>query len=168
MDRVNEYSCLCPPAFTGTHGELDVDECSVRPSLCHNGATCTTSPGSYSCICVNECQRAASTSRTVQIFDASIAARCADKIETMLGDVAGRHVASRRRGSNPLVRGSVGLIGYGATSGIGGAAGNAADGGATHLDTVPRYAARRRRAVTTSDHKSCALIQTRLKLGDIM
>ncbi|XP_071560313.1 voltage-dependent calcium channel type A subunit alpha-1 isoform X13 [Temnothorax nylanderi] len=86
----------------------------------------------------------------------------------MLGGVGGRHVAARRRGSNPLVRGSVGHIGHGATSGIGGAAGNAADGGATHLDTVPRYAARRRRAVTTSDHKSCALIQTRLKLGDIM
>lgn len=84
----------------------------------------------------------------------------------MLGSVAGRHVSTRRRGSNPLVRGSVGLIGYGATSG--GGPGNAADGGATHLDTMPRYAARRRRAVTTSDHKSCALIQTRLKLGDIM
>ncbi|XP_011879622.1 PREDICTED: voltage-dependent calcium channel type A subunit alpha-1-like [Vollenhovia emeryi] len=83
----------------------------------------------------------------------------------MLGGVAGRHVSTRRRGSNPLVRGSVGLIGYG---GIGGGPGNAADGGATHLDTMPRYAARRRRAVTTSDHKSCALIQTRLKLGDIM
>lgn len=53
MDRVNEYSCLCPPAFTGTQCELDVDECSVRPSLCHNGATCTNSHGSYSCICVN-------------------------------------------------------------------------------------------------------------------
>ncbi|CAL8143662.1 unnamed protein product [Orchesella dallaii] len=26
----------------------------------------------------------------------------------------------------------------------------------------------RRRAVTTSDHKTCALVQTRLKLGDIM
>jgi len=26
----------------------------------------------------------------------------------------------------------------------------------------------RRRAVTASDHKSCALVQTRLKLGDIM
>jgi len=53
VDRVNEYSCLCPPAFTGTQCELDVDECSVRPSLCHNGATCTNSHGSYSCICVN-------------------------------------------------------------------------------------------------------------------
>jgi len=84
----------------------------------------------------------------------------------MLGGVGGRHVSTRRRGSNPLVRGSVGFIGYAASSGIGG--GNAADGGATHMDTMPRYAARRRRAVTTSDHKSCALIQTRLKLGDIM
>lgn len=80
----------------------------------------------------------------------------------MLGSVGGRHVSTRRRGSNPLMRGSVGLIGYGAT-------GNAAnDGNAMHSEPVPRYAARRRRAVTTSDHKSCALIQTRLKLGDIM
>ncbi|KAL6260735.1 hypothetical protein P5V15_008258 [Pogonomyrmex californicus] len=85
----------------------------------------------------------------------------------MLGGVGGRHVSTRRRGSNPLVRGSVGLIGYGATSGTSGGPGNT-DGGATHLETMPRYAARRRRAVTTSDHKSCALIQTRLKLGDIM
>lgn len=82
----------------------------------------------------------------------------------MLGSVGGRHVSTRRRGSNPLMRGSVGLIGYGATSGIGGNA----DNNAMHSEPVPRYAARRRRAVTTSDHKSCALIQTRLKLGDIM
>ncbi|XP_018318088.1 voltage-dependent calcium channel type A subunit alpha-1 [Mycetomoellerius zeteki] len=85
----------------------------------------------------------------------------------MLGGVGGRHVSTRRRGSNPLVRGSVGLIGYGATSGTSGGLGNT-DGNATQLDAMPRYAARRRRAVTTSDHKSCALIQTRLKLGDIM
>lgn len=85
----------------------------------------------------------------------------------MLGGVGGRHVSTRRRGSISLVRGSVALTGYGATSGTGGP-GNATDGGATHLETMPRYAARRRRAVTTSDHKSCALIQTRLKLGDIM
>ncbi|XP_070165301.1 voltage-dependent calcium channel type A subunit alpha-1 isoform X15 [Polyergus mexicanus] len=83
----------------------------------------------------------------------------------MLGSVGGRHVSTRRRGSNPLMRGGVGLMGYGTTSGIGG---NAVDGNAMYSEPVPRYAARRRRAVTTSDHKSCALIQTRLKLGDIM
>ncbi|XP_019889115.1 voltage-dependent calcium channel type A subunit alpha-1 isoform X12 [Ooceraea biroi] len=81
----------------------------------------------------------------------------------MLGSVGGRHVSSRRRGSNPLMRGGVGLTGYGATSGFGNA-----DSGGMQLEPIPRYAARRRRAVTTSDHKSCALIQTRLKLGDIM
>lgn len=61
----------------------------------------------------------------------------------MLGGVAGRHL-SRRRGSSPAVKWEDGAI------------------------PVSRYARRRRAAVTTSDHKSCALIQTRLKLGDIM
>ncbi|KAL1512605.1 hypothetical protein ABEB36_002168 [Hypothenemus hampei] len=61
----------------------------------------------------------------------------------MLGGVAGRHM-SRRRGSSPAVKWDDGPV------------------------PVSRYARRRRAAVTTSDHKSCALIQTRLKLGDIM
>lgn len=61
----------------------------------------------------------------------------------MLGGVAGRHMSNRRRGSSPMVR-------------------------ATDEGIPPSRYARRRRAVTTSDHKSCALIQTRLKLGDIM
>lgn len=82
----------------------------------------------------------------------------------MLGGVAGRHVSQRRRGSISVVRGGTGLTGYGLTTS--GTVGDP-DGGATQPD-VPKYAARRRRAVTTSDHKSCALIQTRLKLGDIM
>ncbi|XP_046670137.1 voltage-dependent calcium channel type A subunit alpha-1 isoform X3 [Homalodisca vitripennis] len=59
----------------------------------------------------------------------------------MLGGVVGRHTSLRRRNSSP-----------------------------TPLPLPPgspRYR-RRRRAVTTSDHKSCALIQTRIKLGDIM
>ncbi|KAJ8968304.1 hypothetical protein NQ317_013711 [Molorchus minor] len=60
----------------------------------------------------------------------------------MLGGVAGRHMSNRRRGSSPAIR-------------------------AGEEFSPARYA-RRRRAVTTSDHKSCALIQTRLKLGDIM
>lgn len=70
-------------------------------------------------------------------------------------------MSTRRRGSSPLVRGGAGLT-YGgpAVPGITG------DGSFLPSD-APRYT-RRRRAVTTGDHKSCALIQTRLKLGDIM
>lgn len=69
----------------------------------------------------------------------------------MLGGVAGRHMSNRRRGSSPAVRLGVTLaLEY-------------PDG-----MLAPRTPTRRRRAVTTSDHKSCALIQTRLKLGDIM
>lgn len=63
----------------------------------------------------------------------------------MLGGVAGRHMSNRRRGSSPAIRFGADLEGI----------------------SPSRYA-RRRRAVTTLDHKSCALIQTRLKLGDIM
>ncbi|XP_046418464.1 voltage-dependent calcium channel type A subunit alpha-1 isoform X6 [Neodiprion fabricii] len=77
----------------------------------------------------------------------------------MLGGVGGRHLSTRRRGSSPMVRGGVGPMPYGAHLLPGDAAAVPPDG--------PRYT-RRRRAVTTSDHKSCALIQTRLKLGDIM
>ncbi|KAK4881175.1 hypothetical protein RN001_004494 [Aquatica leii] len=63
----------------------------------------------------------------------------------MLGGMAGRHMSTRRRGSSPMVRAIEEM----------------------QMPQGNRYA-RRRRAVTTSDHKSCALIQTRLKLGDIM
>ncbi|EEB16941.1 hypothetical protein Phum_PHUM447700 [Pediculus humanus corporis] len=57
----------------------------------------------------------------------------------MIGGVAGRHMSTRRRGSSPMA----------------------------NMQPMGHYR-RRRRAVTTSDHKSCALIQTRIKLGDIM
>lgn len=71
----------------------------------------------------------------------------------MLGGVAGRHMSTRRssRGSSPAVR-----IGNNLTLSL------------DEANGMPRLPPRRRRAVTTSDHKSCALIQTRLKLGDIM
>lgn len=77
----------------------------------------------------------------------------------MLGGVAGRHMSNRRRGSSPMVR----------LTAMGG--GTFDDGGGLNSLSgapMPRIPPRRRRAVTTSDHKSCALIQTRLKLGDIM
>ncbi|XP_035783187.1 voltage-dependent calcium channel type A subunit alpha-1-like isoform X11 [Anopheles albimanus] len=71
----------------------------------------------------------------------------------MIGSVGGRHMSTRRRGSSPMVR-----LGNNLNLQL-----EPPDG----LNT-PRVSPRRRRAVTTSDHKSCALIQTRLKLGDIM
>ncbi|XP_076228268.1 calcium voltage-gated channel subunit cacophony isoform X3 [Nomia melanderi] len=83
----------------------------------------------------------------------------------MLGGVGGRHMSTRRRGSSPLVRGGAGLAGYGGPAGV---SGNANNDAAALPPDVQRYAVRRRRAVTTSDHKSCALVQTRIKLGDIM
>uniref|UniRef100_A0A336JZB9 Voltage-dependent calcium channel type A subunit alpha-1 n=1 Tax=Culicoides sonorensis TaxID=179676 RepID=A0A336JZB9_CULSO len=62
----------------------------------------------------------------------------------MIGSVAGRHITTRRRGS--------GIMPMEVFDGV----------------NYVRRSTARRRAVTTSDHKSCALIQTRLKLGDIM
>jgi len=53
VDGVNGYTCSCPSQWTGDSCETDVDECAMRPSVCHNGATCTNSQGSYNCICVN-------------------------------------------------------------------------------------------------------------------
>ncbi|KAF7404057.1 hypothetical protein HZH68_006851 [Vespula germanica] len=80
----------------------------------------------------------------------------------MLGSVGGRHVSTRRRGSSPQVRGGAGLTFYGA-----GGPNNSNDVTGGIPSDAPIYAARRRRAVTTSDYKSCALVQTRLKFGDI-
>jgi hypothetical protein len=60
----------------------------------------------------------------------------------------GRHMASRRRESSPMVR---------------------AGGGSIDADNPSKGASpRRRRAVAVADHKSCALIQTRLKLGELV
>ena len=74
----------------------------------------------------------------------------------MLG-AGGRHVSTRRRGSSPLVRS--GLAGNHGPTGL--------DISGLPSTDAPRYA-RRRTAVTTSDHKNCALVQTRLKLfGDV-
>ncbi|XP_053600619.1 voltage-dependent calcium channel type A subunit alpha-1 isoform X7 [Plodia interpunctella] len=66
----------------------------------------------------------------------------------MLGGVGGRHASVRRRGSSPGVRRGV-------------CAGDSPP-------ASPRPMRRRRAALAASDHKTCALIHTRLKLGDIM
>lgn len=45
IDIINGYTCACPPRFTGEFCGEDVDECSIRPSVCQNGATCTNTFG---------------------------------------------------------------------------------------------------------------------------
>ncbi|XKL62042.1 hypothetical protein PGB90_001875 [Kerria lacca] len=66
------------------------------------------------------------------------------KSNTMISGVVGRHMSLKRKESAQILPGSTITPAY-----------------------SPRYRGRRR-AVTTSDHKTCALIQTRVKLGDIM
>lgn len=61
----------------------------------------------------------------------------------------GRHMASRRRGSSPMIRANIEV-----PEAMPGASKGASP--------------RRRRAVAVQDHKSCALIQTRLKLGELV
>ncbi|KAF9795338.1 hypothetical protein SFRURICE_004710 [Spodoptera frugiperda] len=75
-----------------------------------------------------------------------------EKFWRMLGGVGGRHASVRRRGSSPGVR-------------------RYAAGAAAADDSPPaspRPMRRRRAALAAQDHKTCALIHTRLKLGDIM
>lgn len=39
MDRISDYSCACPPGYTGRNCDRIVDECSLQP--CLNGGVCT-------------------------------------------------------------------------------------------------------------------------------
>eukprot|EP00058_Branchiostoma_floridae_P006421 XP_002591909.1 hypothetical protein BRAFLDRAFT_99375 [Branchiostoma floridae] len=50
-------TCTCKPGFTG-NGFIcrDVNECAQTPTPCHLQATCTNTPGSYTCRCNNPYQ----------------------------------------------------------------------------------------------------------------
>ena len=50
MDGLGTYRCRCPPGYTGTSCETDVDECASRP--CVNGASCHDYVDSFTCDCV--------------------------------------------------------------------------------------------------------------------
>lgn len=49
--KVNAYSCLCPPGYSGDLCEEEVDLCIVFP--CENGGTCNVVDGQVQCDCIS-------------------------------------------------------------------------------------------------------------------
>lgn len=49
VDGINAFTCLCPPGFTGSYCQHDINECDSRP--CLHGGTCQDSYGTYKCTC---------------------------------------------------------------------------------------------------------------------
>ena len=49
VDELDGYVCLCGEGFTGTHCEIDIDDCVYHS--CAEGSVCRDGVASYSCDC---------------------------------------------------------------------------------------------------------------------
>ena len=49
LDYVNEFTCLCPPGWTGKTCDVDINECSSNP--CKNKGQCINELNGYRCKC---------------------------------------------------------------------------------------------------------------------
>ncbi|CAH1274716.1 SRPX2 [Branchiostoma lanceolatum] len=48
-DRVGSYWCTCEMGFTGTHCDVNINDC--HNSSCRNGGTCIDGVANYTCVC---------------------------------------------------------------------------------------------------------------------
>lgn len=46
---LDAFHCECPPGFTASQCDVDINEC--EPDPCQNGGTCADLTDSFKCIC---------------------------------------------------------------------------------------------------------------------
>ncbi|KAK0410740.1 hypothetical protein QR680_005299 [Steinernema hermaphroditum] len=54
FDQFDKYMCLCPPHFSGSNCEFEVDECAIHQGTsagCQNNGTCENYQGGFRCHC---------------------------------------------------------------------------------------------------------------------
>ena len=51
VDGVNNFTCSCPPGYSGRHCEINIDDCAPQP--CLNGGGCVDGVNLYICNCTN-------------------------------------------------------------------------------------------------------------------